>query len=153
MLVGHERRQCAAGASAAVGQTPVLCRPTVLDVFAVWVAQLFAPSCVTISVTGFKSRQLAANAAAHKKLIATPNIESVRLLLADAANQCIGESAKEEEAMLMIIDISFAYFYAPAQREIFITLDKIFVRADGQGICRSMDTYGSCVLVILLTLP
>ena len=46
---------------------------------------------------------------------ATPNLETVRLLLADAASRCrVVGSAKD--IAVMIIDIKRAYFYAPASK-------------------------------------
>ena len=42
-------------------------------------------------------------------------------MLADAANQCNAEhGGVEEEVCIMTIDISRAYFYAEAQRDIYI---------------------------------
>ena len=47
---------------------------------------------------------------------ATPNIESVRLLLADAAGQCKEVGPLHDEIQVMIVDIKRAYFYAPSQK-------------------------------------
>ena len=66
---------------------------------------------------------------------ATPSIEAVRLLLADAANRCSRGHAKEGEVCIMIIDISRAYFYAPAQKEIFIKLPLEDPRFGEEGVC------------------
>ena len=66
---------------------------------------------------------------------ATPNIESVRLLLADAANNCKVVGDLKGNTCVMIIDIKRAYFYAPAQRDIYIKLPPEDHRAREEGIC------------------
>ena len=53
---------------------------------------------------------------------ATPNIESVCLLLADAANNCAVSGNLKGNTCVVIIDIKRAYFYAPAQNDIYIKL-------------------------------
>merc|ERR1712051_924289 len=47
---------------------------------------------------------------------ATPNIETVRLLLADAASRCKEVGPLTGDVMVMVIDIKRAYFYAKAQK-------------------------------------
>ena len=51
---------------------------------------------------------------------ATPNIETVRLLLADAANRCRPIGKAKDYMAVVVIDIKRAYFYAPAQKEIYV---------------------------------
>merc|ERR1712155_160860 len=52
---------------------------------------------------------------------ATPNLETVRLLLADAASRCRRVGSMRDIAV-MIIDIKRAYFYAPARQDIYVRL-------------------------------
>ena len=70
---------------------------------------------------------------------ATPNIESVRLLLADAANNCKVVGDLKENTHVMIIDIKRAYFYAPAQKDIYIKLPPEDPRAGEEGVCGKLS--------------
>ena len=76
---------------------------------------------------------------------ATPNIESVRLLLASAANTCKTTGNLKGNTCVMIIDISRAYFYAPAQKDMYIKLPPEDPRAGEEGICGKlkMSLYGT----------
>ena len=65
---------------------------------------------------------------------ATPNIETVRLLLADAASR-IKEVGPLSEVCVMVIDIKRAYFYAPAQKDIFVRLPPEDPRAKDPNVC------------------
>ena len=66
---------------------------------------------------------------------ATPNIESVRLLLADAARRCRTVGPMKENISLMVIDIKRAYFYAPSQQPIYVRLPPEDPRAKDPTVC------------------
>ena len=75
---------------------------------------------------------------------ATPNIETARLLLADAASR----SRPDEhggEVLTMIIDIKRAYFYALSQRDTDVKLPPEDPRAEDPNICGKLakSLYGT----------
>merc|ERR1711978_132713 len=76
---------------------------------------------------------------------ATPNIETARLLLADASSRCRTVSHPEQEIRTMIIDIRRAYFYAEAQRPIYVRLPPEDPRHADTSVCGKLlkSLYGT----------
>ena len=76
---------------------------------------------------------------------ATPNIEAIRLLLADAANQCRPDGGARESACVIIIDIKRAYFYAPAQKAIYVKLPPEDPQSSNPEVCGKLkkSLYGT----------
>ena len=66
---------------------------------------------------------------------ATPNIESVRLLLADAARRCRTVGPLKGNVCLMVIDIKRAYFYAPSQQPIYVRLPPEDPKSNDPMVC------------------
>ena len=66
---------------------------------------------------------------------ATPNIETVRLLLADAANRCRPIGKAKDHMAVVVIDIKRAYFYAPAQKEIYVRLPPEDPQSNNPEVC------------------
>ena len=66
---------------------------------------------------------------------ATPNVEAMRLLLADAAGRCKPKAQPPQEIRTMIIDIRRAYFHAKAQREVYVKLPPEDPRGDDPSVC------------------
>merc|ERR1712026_243822 len=78
-------------------------------------------------------------------LSATPNLETVRLLLADAAGRCKEVGPTDGEIQVMVIDIKRAYFYAPALKEIYVRLPPEDPRSSDPNICGKLlkSLYGT----------
>ena len=66
---------------------------------------------------------------------ATPNNEAVRLLLADAANRCRQRGKAKEDVAIIVIDIKRAYFYAPAQKKIYVKLPPEDPQSNNPDVC------------------
>ena len=70
---------------------------------------------------------------------ATPNIEAVRLLLADAASRCRTIGPLRQNICLMIVDIKRAFFYAPSQKPIYVRLPPEDPRAGDPNLCGRLN--------------
>ena len=66
---------------------------------------------------------------------ATPNIETARLLIADAASRCRVIGSLRQKVRIMIIDIKRAYFNAPALQPIYVKLPPEDPRASDPNAC------------------
>merc|ERR1711884_669359 len=76
---------------------------------------------------------------------ATPSIETLRLLLADAANRCQVGGNPEDDICILIVDIKRAYFYAKAQKDVYIKLPPEDPRAGDPNACGKLlkSLYGT----------
>ena len=63
---------------------------------------------------------------------ATPPIEAIKALISLAASQC-GHKGKIKK--LAFIDISKAYFHAPAQREMYVQIPDESLKLEDRGTC------------------
>ena len=70
---------------------------------------------------------------------ATPQIEAARLLIADAASRCKTQEAPQQEIRTMVVDIRRAYFYAKAQRPLYIKLPQEDPKSADPNLCGRLE--------------
>ena len=70
---------------------------------------------------------------------ATPQIEAARLLIADATSRCKTQEAPQQEIRTMVVDIRRAYFYAKAQRPLYIKLPQEDPKSADPNLCGKLE--------------